>query len=85
MIPSLRQQVVEAAIMERSRRREASVEDSLIEMYLAGVSSRRVADITEALWGAGVFRLLGHPLVQDQAYQSAGAHHEGYPAARTVA
>jgi len=39
MIPSLRQQVVEAAIMERSRRREASVEDSLIEMYLAGVSS----------------------------------------------
>ena len=25
-----------------------------MEMYLAGVSVRRVEDITEALWGAGV-------------------------------
>jgi len=27
------------------------VEEALIEMYLAGVSVRRVEDITEALWG----------------------------------
>lgn len=30
---------------------ENSVEEALIEMYLAGVSVRRVEDITEALWG----------------------------------
>jgi putative transposase len=37
-VPKLRQQVFETAIIERYRRREASVEESLIEMYLAGVS-----------------------------------------------
>jgi putative transposase len=35
-------------------RAEASVEESLIEMYLAGVSVRRVEGITEALWGTRV-------------------------------
>ena len=40
------------AIIERYRRRESSVEEALIEMYLAGVSVRRVEDITEALWGS---------------------------------
>jgi transposase-like protein len=39
---------------ERYRRRESSVEEALIEMYLAGVSVRRVEDITEALWGTRV-------------------------------
>ena len=42
---------IETAIIERYRRRESSVEEALIEMYLAGVSVRRVEDITEALWG----------------------------------
>ena len=53
-VPKLRQQVFETAIIERYRRRESSVEESLIEMYLAGVSVRRVEDITEALWGTRV-------------------------------
>jgi transposase-like protein len=44
----------ESAIIERYRRRESSVEEALIEMYLAGVSVRRVEDITEALWGTQV-------------------------------
>jgi transposase-like protein len=44
-------QTFETAIIERYRRREVSVEESLIEMYLAGVSARRLEDITEALWG----------------------------------
>ena len=44
----------ETAIIERYRRRESSVEEALIEMYLAGVSVRRVEDITEALWGSRV-------------------------------
>jgi len=53
-MPKLRQQTFETAIIERYRRREASVEEALIEMYLAGVSVRRVEDITEALWGTKV-------------------------------
>lgn len=44
----------EAAIIERYRRRECSVEEALIETYLAGVSVRRVKDITEALCGTRV-------------------------------
>ena len=36
------------------RRRESSVKEALIEMYLAGVSVRRGEDITEALWGSKV-------------------------------
>jgi putative transposase len=53
-VPKLRQQTFETAIIERYRRREASVEEALIEMYLAGVSVRRVEGITEALWGTKV-------------------------------
>ena len=53
-MPKLRQQTFETAIIERYRRREASVEEALIEMYLAGVSVRRVEDITESLWGTKV-------------------------------
>lgn len=53
-VPKLRQHTLETAIIERYRRRESSVEEALIEMYLAGVSVRRVEDITEALWGTRV-------------------------------
>lgn len=53
-MPKLRRQTFETAIIERYRRREASVEEALIEMYIAGVSVRRVEDITEALWGTRV-------------------------------
>lgn len=53
-VPKLRKLPFETAIIERYRRREASVEESLMEMYLAGVSVRRVEDITEALWGTRV-------------------------------
>ena len=44
----------ETAIIERYRRRESSVEEVLIEMYLAGVSVRRIEDITKSLWGSKV-------------------------------
>jgi len=53
-VPKLRQQKFETAIIERYKRRESSVEEALVEMYLAGVSVRRVEDITEALWGTKV-------------------------------
>jgi len=51
-VPKLRTLPFETEIIERYRRRESSVEEALMEMYLAGVSVRRVEDITEALWGA---------------------------------
>jgi transposase-like protein len=53
-MPKLRTLPFETAIIERYKRRESSVEESLIEMYLAGVSVRRVEDITQALWGSRV-------------------------------
>ena len=53
-MPKLRRQTFETAIIERYQRRECSVEEALMQMYLAGVSVRRVEDITEALWGTRV-------------------------------
>ena len=53
-VPKLKGIRFETAIIERYRRRETSVEEALIEMYLAGISVRRVEDITEALWGTKV-------------------------------
>ena len=53
-VPKLKGAVFESAVIERYRRRESSVEEALMEMYLAGVSVRRVEDITEALWGTKV-------------------------------
>ena len=53
-MPKLRKLTFETDIIERYRRKEASVEESLVEMYLAGVSVRRIEDITEALWGTRV-------------------------------
>jgi transposase-like protein len=53
-VPKLRSLPFESAVIERYRRRESSVEEALVEMYLAGVSVRRVEDITEALWGTRV-------------------------------
>ena len=53
-MPRLRNLPFETQIIERYRRRETSIEEAMIEMYLAGVSVRRVKDITEALWGTRV-------------------------------
>lgn len=53
-VPKLRKLTFESQIIDRYRRKESSVEEAMIEMYLAGVSVRRVEDITEALWGMKV-------------------------------
>ena len=53
-VPKLRGATFQTAVIERYRRRETSVEEAIIEMYLAGVSTRRVEDVSEILWGAGV-------------------------------
>jgi len=51
-IPKLRTLTFETAIIQRYQRRETSIEEALVEMYLAGVSTRRIEDITSLLWDA---------------------------------
>jgi transposase-like protein len=53
-VPRLRSLPFETEIIRRYQTKQSSVEEALIEIYLAGVSVRRVGDITEALWGAKV-------------------------------
>ena len=50
-VPKLKGAVFESAVIERYRRRESSVEEALMEMCLAGVSTRQVDDISKLLWG----------------------------------
>ena len=73
-VPKLRTLTFESAINERYRRRESSVEEALVEMYLAGVSTRRIEDITELLWDAKlsagtVSRLNGKVYEQIEAWR----------------
>ena len=53
-MPKLKGMRFATAVIERCKRRETSVEEAIIEMYLAGVSTRRIEDVGEILWGAGV-------------------------------
>ena len=53
-VPKLRDATFQTAVIERYRRRETSVEEGIIETYLAGVSTRRIEDISELLWETGV-------------------------------
>ena len=50
-VPKLKGALFESAVIERYRRREESVEEALIDMYLAGGSTRQVDDISRLLWG----------------------------------
>ena len=53
-MPKLKGMRFATVVIERYKRRETSVEEAIIEMYLAGVSTRRIEDVSEILWGAGV-------------------------------
>lgn len=53
-MPKLKGARLATAAIERHRRREASVEEAMIEMHLAGVSTRRIEDVSEILWGSSV-------------------------------
>ena len=53
-MPKLKGMRFTTAIIERYRRRETSVEEAMIEMYLAGVSTRRIEDVGEIPWGSSV-------------------------------
>ena len=52
-VPKLRCQTFETAIIERYRRRKSSVEEALIEMYLAGIGSLHGGHHRGALGHAG--------------------------------
>ena len=53
-MPKLKGARFTTAAIERYRRRESSVEEAMMEMYLAGVSTRRIEDVSEILWGSSV-------------------------------
>lgn len=53
-MPKLKGMRFTTAIVERYRRRETSVEEAMTGMYLAGVSTRRIEDVSEILWGSSV-------------------------------
>ncbi|MFQ9624428.1 MAG: IS256 family transposase [Bifidobacterium longum] len=83
-VPKLKGAVFESAVIERYRRREESVEEALIDMYLAGVSTWQVDDVSQLLWGdrmpsqtlsdklkkvyADIDEWRGRPLEQDYPY-----------------
>ena len=83
-VQKLKGAVFESAVIERYRRREESVEEALIDMYLAGVSTRQVDDVSQLLWGdrmpsqtlsdklkkvyADIDEWRGRPLEQDYPY-----------------
>lgn len=51
-MPKLKGMRFTTAVVGRCRRRGTSVEEAVVEMRLAGVSTRRVEDVSEALRGA---------------------------------
>ena len=53
-MPKLKGARLATAAIERYRRRESSVEEAMIEMHLAGVSTRGIEDVSGILWGSGV-------------------------------
>lgn len=53
-MPKLKGMRFATAVVERYKRRETSVEEAIIEMYLAGASTRRIGDVSEILWGADI-------------------------------
>ena len=53
-MPKLKGMRFATAVVERYKRRETSVEEAIIEMHPARASTRRIEDVGEILWGAGV-------------------------------
>ena len=50
-MPKLEGARLATAAIERHRRREAGVEEAMIGMHLAGVSTRGIEDVSGILWG----------------------------------
>ena len=71
-VPKLRGATFQTAVIERYRRRETSVEEAIMEMYLTGVSTRRIEDVSEIPWGAGVSAGIA-PNLNEKAFESVDA------------
>ena len=54
-VPKLRGARFQTAVIEHFHRRETSVKEAIDEMRLAGISTRRIEDVSEIPWGAPVF------------------------------
>jgi transposase-like protein len=50
-VPKIKGALFESAVVERYRRRESSVQEALMGMYPAGVSTRQIDDTGQLLWG----------------------------------
>lgn len=70
-MPKLKGAHLATAAIERYRRRETSVEEAMIEMYLAGASTRRIEDVSEILRGPGVSAATV-PDLNEKAFASVG-------------
>ena len=71
-MPRLKGMRFTTAIIERYRRRETSVGEAMIEMCLAGVSTRGIEDVGEILWGSSVSASTVSNL-NDKALEAVGA------------
>ena len=60
-VPKLKGAVFESAVVERYRRREQSVEEAPVGMYLAGVGTRQVDDVSRLLWGERMLAAHSYP------------------------
>ena len=69
-MPKLKGMRFATAIIERHKRRETSAGEAMIEMYLAGVSTRRIEDVSEILWGASMSAATVSNL-NDKAFEAA--------------
>lgn len=49
-VHKLKGAIFSSVVVERYRRREESVEEALIDMYLADASTRQVDDVSQLLW-----------------------------------
>lgn len=70
-MPKLKGARLATAAIERYRRRESSVEEAMIEMHLAGVSTRRIEDVSEIPWGSSVSAATV-PDLNEKAFASVG-------------
>lgn len=70
-MPKLKGARFATAAIERYRRRETSVEETMTEMHLAGVSTRRIEDVSEILRGPGVSAATV-PDLNEKAFASVG-------------
>lgn len=71
-MPKLRGMRFTAAVIERCRRRETSVEEAMMEMRLAGVSTRRIEDASEILRGSPASAATV-PNLNERAFEAAEA------------